>query len=160
MCGLRTCPRTDVDPPRVELPSAWSACGISSRRPPGDNSYRSRVDAQWLDSSDTQSCISFVHLSTHSYISQNSAATCFRCDVIIIVVTLLKKFTTRFHGWKFFGTQWKSACKNLSIRQSFRQECSSRTNRIFTVPYWLPCTIANGLGPNLQNILRFIVRIS
>jgi len=29
-CGLRTRPRTDVDPPRVELPSAG---GISSRRP-------------------------------------------------------------------------------------------------------------------------------
>jgi len=34
MCGLRTRPRTDVDPPRVELPSAG---GISSRRPRGDN---------------------------------------------------------------------------------------------------------------------------
>ena len=33
-CGLRTRPRTDVDPPRVELPSAG---GISSRRPRGDN---------------------------------------------------------------------------------------------------------------------------
>ena len=30
MCGLRTRPRTDVHPPRVELPSAG---GISSRRP-------------------------------------------------------------------------------------------------------------------------------
>jgi len=41
MCGLRTRPRTDVDPPRflpptVELPSAWGG-GISSRRPRGDN---------------------------------------------------------------------------------------------------------------------------
>jgi len=36
MCGLRTRPRTDVDPPRVELPSAG---GISSRRPRGDNLY-------------------------------------------------------------------------------------------------------------------------
>ena len=34
MCGLRTRPRTDVDPLRVELPSAG---GISSRRPRGDN---------------------------------------------------------------------------------------------------------------------------
>ena len=32
MCGLRTRPRTDVDPPRVELPSAG---GISSLRPRG-----------------------------------------------------------------------------------------------------------------------------
>jgi len=32
MCGLRTRPRTDVDPSRVELPTAR---GISSRRPPG-----------------------------------------------------------------------------------------------------------------------------
>ena len=31
-CGLRTRPRTDVDPPRVDLPSAG---GISSRRPRG-----------------------------------------------------------------------------------------------------------------------------
>jgi len=36
MCGLRTRPRTDVDPPRVELPSAG---GISSRRPRGDNLF-------------------------------------------------------------------------------------------------------------------------
>jgi len=36
MCGLRTSPRTDVDPPRVELPSAAS---ISSRRPRGDNLF-------------------------------------------------------------------------------------------------------------------------
>jgi len=34
ICRLRTRPRTDVDPPRVELPSAG---GISSRRPRGDN---------------------------------------------------------------------------------------------------------------------------
>jgi len=34
MCGLRTRPRTDVDPPRVELPSADD---ISSRRPRNDN---------------------------------------------------------------------------------------------------------------------------
>ena len=34
MCGLRTRPRTDVDPPRVELPSAG---GILSHRPWGDN---------------------------------------------------------------------------------------------------------------------------
>jgi len=35
MCGLRTRPWTDVDPPpRVELSSAR---GISSRRPRGDN---------------------------------------------------------------------------------------------------------------------------
>jgi len=33
MCGLQTRPLTDVDPPRVELPSAG---GISSRRPRGD----------------------------------------------------------------------------------------------------------------------------
>jgi len=38
VCGLRTRPRTDVDPPRVELPSAG---GISSRRPRGDNLLRS-----------------------------------------------------------------------------------------------------------------------
>jgi len=30
MCGLRTSPQTDVDPPRVELPLPG---GISSRRP-------------------------------------------------------------------------------------------------------------------------------
>ena len=36
MCGLRTRPRTDVDPPRVELPSAGS---ISYRRHWGDNLY-------------------------------------------------------------------------------------------------------------------------
>ena len=34
MCVLRIRPRTDVDPPRVELPSVK---GISSRRPRGDN---------------------------------------------------------------------------------------------------------------------------
>ena len=34
MCGLRTRPRTDVDPPPVELQSTG---GISSRRPRGDN---------------------------------------------------------------------------------------------------------------------------
>ena len=34
MCVLRIRPRTDVDPPRVELPSVR---GISSRRPRGDN---------------------------------------------------------------------------------------------------------------------------
>jgi len=39
MCGLRNCPRTDVDPPRVELPSAG---GISSRRPRGDNLFNTR----------------------------------------------------------------------------------------------------------------------
>jgi len=37
MCGLRTRPRTNVDPPRVKLPSAG---GISSRRSRGDNLYR------------------------------------------------------------------------------------------------------------------------
>jgi len=36
MCGLRTRPRTDVDPPRVELPSAGD---ISSRCPRGDVSF-------------------------------------------------------------------------------------------------------------------------
>ena len=36
MCGLRTRPRTDVDPSRVELPTAR---GISSRRPRGDNLF-------------------------------------------------------------------------------------------------------------------------
>ena len=41
MCGLRTRPRTDVDPPRVELPSA--AGGISCRRPRADNSLLSGV---------------------------------------------------------------------------------------------------------------------
>jgi len=41
MCGLRTRPRTDVDPPRVELPSAGG--GISSRRTPGgDNLFACR----------------------------------------------------------------------------------------------------------------------
>jgi len=35
MCGLRTRPRTDVDPPRVELPSAGG--GILCRRLRGDN---------------------------------------------------------------------------------------------------------------------------
>ena len=34
VCGLRTRPRTDVDPLRVDLPAAG---GISSRRPRGDN---------------------------------------------------------------------------------------------------------------------------
>jgi len=38
--GLRTRPRTDVDPPRVELPSA--AGGISSHRPRGDNWFARR----------------------------------------------------------------------------------------------------------------------
>jgi len=37
MCGLRTRPRTDADPPRVELQSAGG--GVSSRRPRGDNLY-------------------------------------------------------------------------------------------------------------------------
>jgi len=37
MCGLWTRPRTNVDPPRVKLPSAG---GISSRRSRGDNLYR------------------------------------------------------------------------------------------------------------------------
>ena len=41
MCGLRTRPRTDVDPPRVELPS-WG--GISSRRPRGDTLFRCAVN--------------------------------------------------------------------------------------------------------------------
>ena len=36
VCGLRTRPRTDVDPPQVELPSAG---GISSRRLRGDNLF-------------------------------------------------------------------------------------------------------------------------
>jgi len=36
MCGLRTRPRTDVDPPRVELPSAG---GTSSRRLRGDSLF-------------------------------------------------------------------------------------------------------------------------
>ena len=36
MCGLRTRPRTDVDPPRVDPASAG---GISSRRPRGDTSF-------------------------------------------------------------------------------------------------------------------------
>jgi len=36
MCGLRIRPRTDVDPPRVEVPSAG---GISSRRHRGDNFF-------------------------------------------------------------------------------------------------------------------------
>ena len=35
-CRLRTRPRTDVDPPRIELPSAAGE-GISSRRSRGDN---------------------------------------------------------------------------------------------------------------------------
>jgi len=35
MCGLRTRPRMDADPPRVELPSAGG--GLSSRRPRSDN---------------------------------------------------------------------------------------------------------------------------
>jgi len=37
MCGLRTRPQTDVDPPRVELPSAVG--GISSRRLWGNNCF-------------------------------------------------------------------------------------------------------------------------
>jgi len=41
MCGLRTRPRTDVDPPRVGLPSA---AGISSRRPRGDNLFSTLTD--------------------------------------------------------------------------------------------------------------------
>ena len=41
MCGPRTRPLTNVDPPRVELPSAGS---ISSRRPRGDNLYSSILE--------------------------------------------------------------------------------------------------------------------
>jgi len=37
MCRLQTHPRTDIDLPRVELPS--SEGGISSRRPQGDNLF-------------------------------------------------------------------------------------------------------------------------
>jgi len=40
ICGLRTRPRTDVDPTRVELPSAG---GISSRRPRGDNLFHTTL---------------------------------------------------------------------------------------------------------------------
>jgi len=40
VCGLRTRPRTDVDPPRVELPSAG---GISSRRLRGDNLFTGSI---------------------------------------------------------------------------------------------------------------------
>ena len=45
LCGLRTRPRTDVDPPRVELPSAAGGGGISSRRPRGDNLYNYKSDS-------------------------------------------------------------------------------------------------------------------
>jgi len=44
VCGLRTRPRTDVDPPRVELPSAAGGRGKSSRGPRGDNLLQSERD--------------------------------------------------------------------------------------------------------------------
>ena len=49
MCKLRTRPRTDVDPPRVELPSAE---GISSRRPRGDNLFTLRMSTAEITSID------------------------------------------------------------------------------------------------------------
>jgi len=42
VCGLRTRPRTDVDPPRVELPSGGKGQIVS--RPRGDNLLQSERD--------------------------------------------------------------------------------------------------------------------
>ena len=49
MCGLRTRPRTDVDPPRVELPSGR---GQIVSRPRGDNLLQSERDGDVIINSD------------------------------------------------------------------------------------------------------------
>jgi len=62
MCGLRTRPRTDVDPPRVELPLVE---GISSRRPRGDKllTFESRFVVWYLDSKVRVNASSVGHIT-------------------------------------------------------------------------------------------------
>ena len=47
MCGLRTCPRTDVDPPRVELPSGGGAYHLAA---PGAITCSIQVFVAYLES--------------------------------------------------------------------------------------------------------------
>ena len=122
MGGLRTRSRTDVDPPRVELPSAG---GISSRRPRGDNLFTA-YELNWTEPQfwtlalrcDSQPTFTFTHDSL--------------------------TFTT--HELQLaYATQWKACVQNWTGAQSSSRAVKRRNFQLCFIIFLNEAIVLNSV---------------